>query len=337
MEMKEIILTLIDSSMKQGLKLNRICSLLQIQEHRIHNWRKRRNRLKDLPPGSSHASHALLSDEKEAIIKLALDEDYADDSHRVLAAKGADMDLFYASASSVYKIMLENNLTVDRSGKAHKNGKGTAPDRPDLTGQNQRWCWDISYCKTPVKGVFVYLFVLLDEYSRKVISWRISWHITHKEAMELIQEGLESEGLVDVDIKLPDLINDRGVQMKAKVFKKMLKDIGINQKFARPRTPNDNPFIESLFSIVKGYHAYPDYFTDDIDAITYFTSFFNFYNNERYHGKINFVTPNQKHTGVDKQIIKRRKKGKENARKKRLKINRKIFLDQKLAFSKELV
>lgn len=335
-EMKKEILSIVDFGIKSGLKLNRICSLVQIQEHRVRNWRKRGNRLEDFSPGPLNAPHALLTEEKDTILRLALDEEYMDDSHRVLAAKGADNGLFYVSASAVYSIMHENNLTADRSGKSHRNGRGTAPDRPDLTGPNQRWCWDISYCKTPAKGVFVYLFVLLDEYSRKVISWRISYHITHKEAMELIQEGLENECLTDVVIKLPDLINDRGVQMKAKAFKKLLKDIGINQQFARPRTPNDNPFIESLFSIVKGYHAYPEYFTDDIDAITYFTWFFNFYNDERYHGKINFVTPNQKHSGEDKDILKRRKNGLEKARKERFKNNRKTFLKQKLAFCEVL-
>jgi transposase InsO family protein len=125
--------------------------------------------------------------------------------------------------------------------------------------------------------------------------------------------------------------------MKAKAFKNFLKNLGIEQKFARPRTPNDNPFIESLFSTVKGYHEYPNCFTDDIEAITYFTSFFEFYNNERYHGKINFVTPNQKHNGEDKKIITRRKIGKENSIRKRLKINRMSNFKKNVAFEKVLV
>ena len=110
--------------------------------------------------------------------------------------------------------------------------------------------------------------------------------------------------------------------MKAKAFMKMCKDLGITQKFARPRTPNDNPFIESLFSIVKGFQRYPDSFVDDIEAITYFSAFFDFYNNSRYHGKISFVTPFQRHTGVDVKIIERRKSGMVKARKRRFEINR---------------
>ncbi len=248
----------------------------------------------------------------------------------MLAAKGADKSLFYVSASSVYKVMRENDLTADRSGRSYKSGRSTAPERLKIDGPNQRWCWDITYCHTRVKGVFLYLFTILDEYSRKVIAWRISWHMNHKEAIELIQEGLEKENLTDIDIKLPDLINDRGTQMKAKAFMAMCKNLGIDQKFARPRTPNDNPFIESLFSIVKGYHSYPETFVDDIEAIIYFTEFFDYYNNARYHGKIGFVTPVQKHVGLDKNIIKRRKDGLINARKKRFQKNKNAKLITKV-------
>lgn len=320
--MKKEILDIIDTNVRKGLTKQRVCSLLQIGEERVSRWGKRGDRLEDISPGPTTAPHALLDAEKEAILAFALDDEFVDDSHRVLAAKGADLGRFSASASSVYKIMHRNNLTTDRVGKQHKNGKSTAPDRPEIDGPCQRWCWDITYCQTNVKGVFLYLFALLDEYSRKIVAWRLSWHMIHKEAMELIQEGLENEGIADVDVKLPDLINDRGTQMKAKAFMKMCKDLGIKQKFARPRTPNDNPFIESLFSIVKGYPRYPEAFTDDIEAITYFTAFFDYYNNNRYHGKIGFVTPDQKHKGLDKNIIKRRKLALSNARQKRLNTNR---------------
>lgn len=88
--------------------------------------------------------------------------------------------------------------------------------------------------------------------------------------------------------------------MKAKPFKKFLEELGISQKFARPRTPNDNPFIESLFSTTKGAQDYPEMFTDDVEALTYFTAWFDFYNNVRLHGKIGYVTPVQRHCGDDK-------------------------------------
>lgn len=123
-------------------------------------------------------------------------------------------------------------------------------------------------------------------------------------------------------MKTPDLMNDRGVEMKAKAFMKMCKDLGINQQFSRPRTPNDNLFIESLFSTVKGYHSYPGTFLSDIEAVAYFTAFFGFYNNDRYHNRIGIVTPVQRHNGDDKAIKERRSKALQEARRERLRQNR---------------
>lgn len=327
-DMKTTILETIDQAIKDGLRQNHACTLIQIDERRVQRWRARDGRLDDVPPGPVHAPHALLDVERKAILQMALDERYVDDSHRILRAKAADCDLFHVSASTVYNVMHQNKLTADRCNRSQKSGRSTKPDRPELSGPNQRWCWDISYCRTKVKGVFLYLFAILDEYSRKAIAWRISWHITYKEAMELLQEGLENEELTDVDVKLPDLINDRGTQMKAKAFMKMCESLGIDQRFSRPNTPNDNPFIESFFSTVKGFQTYPEYFIDDIDAIAWFTAFFVFYNNERYHGRINFVTPVQKHTGLHIQIIERRIASNMLARKTRLEQNRKSIPTQ---------
>ena len=53
-------------------------------------------------------------------------------------------------------------MSVRGPGGAH-NGNAKAPVRKDLTGPNQRWCWDISYLLTFQKGVFLYLYLLLDE------------------------------------------------------------------------------------------------------------------------------------------------------------------------------
>jgi len=76
------------------------------------------------------------------------------------------------------------------------NGRSIPPVRKELTGPNQRWCWEISYLPTYEKGVFLYLFLLLDEYSRKAISWSVSWHQTAEEARCLLGEGLINENIL---------------------------------------------------------------------------------------------------------------------------------------------
>ncbi len=315
---KQEIMDLINDCKSKGIDRKRTCELLQIDERRIRHWSVRTT-LVDAKHGPLHAPHALLPEEREAIIALSKDERYVDDSHRVLTAKGIDSGVIAASASTVYRLMNAEGLTTDRSGSTLKNGNSRKPERPELTGPNQRWCWDISYLKTPVKDTFLYLYALLDEYSRKVVSFRISWKMTHAEGKELLQEGIENEGLTQEQVATLTLFNDRGTQMKAKSFKAFLEDLGISQKFARPRTPNDNPFIESLFSTTKRALQYPSSFVDDVNAILYFTSYFDYYNNVRLHGRIGYVTPVQRHRGEDTSILLLRSEALVNARKMRIK------------------
>jgi transposase InsO family protein len=330
MKMKEEILLVLRSGEAQGLPRNRLCGLLQVSERRVRRWEHRAT-LADAKPGPVHAPHGLLPEERTAIVVMARDERYVDDSPRILAAKGSDAGFFAASATTVYRVMKLAGLMVNRV-RNTRNGNRTEPDRRELTGPNQQWCWDISYLRTLVKGIFLYLYVMLDEYSRKVVAWRVSWYLSYQEGKELLEEGLANEHLPDGDAPLPSLLNDRGVQMKAKSFKKMVEDLGMVQKFSRPRTPNDNPFIESHFSLIKCNPDYPQQFLDDIDGITYFTRFFQWYNTEHLHGRIGFVTPVQKHTGTDKAILANREMRKKEARKNRLKINRQSYsLTEELA------
>ena len=95
--------------------------------------------------------------------------------------------------------------------------------------------------------------------------------------------------------------------MKAKSIKRMFEDHTMPQLFSRPRTPNDNPFVESLFGTVKTSPQYPGCFLDREEAIEYFNRYFSWYNKEHVHSGIDFVTPEQCHNGMREGIVARRK------------------------------
>ena len=92
----------------------------------------------------------------------------------------------------------------------------------------------------------------------------------------LPEGGLVQKNILDLpEDNRPELINDRGRQMKAKPIRRLCEDHGMPQLFARPRTPNDNPFIESAFSMVKWVPEYPGRFLADHEANAYFARYFN--------------------------------------------------------------
>jgi transposase InsO family protein len=249
--------------------------------------------------------------ERQALLEFASCEETADYSFQMLALKGAEQDLFFMAASTVRNILQVEGLGDDRRG-ARRQGTGAKPNRPEeMTGPNQCWCWDLSYLKTDILRRFWFLYVMLDEWSRKVVAWRVSCSLTTEEALRLIDDAILVENLLEApENRMPVVVNDRGSQMKAKEVKQMFMDMGLTQTFSRPRTPNDNPYIESLFGTVKTAPIYPGWFPYNDESVvqSYFEKYFSWYNNEHYHSRIGYVTPNQKHMGQADEIILKRKK-----------------------------
>ncbi len=315
------ILQVIKSSQAQGVSVRRCCVILAIEHRRIIRWQNQLRQAKslaNLTPGPKEPLNRVLPEEIDLIVAMAKSQEYVDLSHRILAVTACDKDLFQASFSTVYRILKERNMMTARGPGGAHNGNSKAPIRKDLTGPNQRWCWDISYLMTFQKGVYLYLYLLLDEWSRKAIQWRISWQQTAEESRLLLEGGLVEQNILDLpEDQRPELINDRGRQMKAKPIQKLCEHHGMPQLFARPRTPNDNPFIESAFSTVKRAPEYPDRFLDDAQAVTYFTRYFTWYDTEHYHSGIDYVTPEQAHQGLRPKIVAQRRIKKLSQRRRR--------------------
>lgn len=322
------ILTVIETSQDQGVSARRSCSLLMIEHRRVVRWQQqaRQNQpLANLIPGPKDPLHRVLPEEIDQIVMLAQSQEHVDLSHRILAVTAWDQGLFQASFSTVYRVLKERNLMTLRGPSRPHSGTSKPPVRKELTGPNQRWCWDISYLPTFQKGEYLYLYLLLDEWSRKAIQWRISWQQTAQESRLLLEGGLTDQNILDLpEAQRPEIMNDRGRQMKARPIQRLCEDHGLPQLFARPRTPNDNPFIESAFSTVKRTPAYPGRFLDDAQANAYFSRYFTWYDTEHYHSGIDYVTPQQAHDGQRQTIVDQRRVKKLSQRRRRREENQKL-------------
>jgi putative transposase len=314
LEVRQEIVAVIVSVKAQGIARYQSCALLQVKVRRVERWEARIRRIGSMDygkPGPKQVVHALMPVEREAVLEYVGRGETVDYSYQMLALKGGEEGLFHMSASSVRKILHEESLAENRTPRMRR-GMRVKPGRPEeLTGPNQCWCWDISYLRTEILRVFWYLYVMLDEWSRKVVAWRVSRSLASEEALALIDQAIIAEKLLEVpEEQLPVVVNDRGTQMKAKEVKQMFRDLGLIQTFARPRTPDDNPFVEALFGTVKTAPAYPGWFpSNEGNVVTdYFYRYFTWYNHEHYHSRIGYVTPFQKHTGQAEEIIRERRK-----------------------------
>jgi putative transposase len=325
---KLAILTVIETSQNGGVSARRSCSLLMIAYRRVVRWQGCRRYglgLVDGAPGPKEAWHRLLSEEVACITRLACSPEHADLSHRILAVTAWEQGRCFVSFSTVYRVLKAQGLMTARGHRGAHNGRSLAPVRKKLTGANQRWCWDISYLPTGEKGIYLFLYLVLDEYSRKALAWRISWVQTSAEASQLLEIALAQENVLDLpDDRRPEVINDRGRQMKAKPIQRLFEDHAMPQLFARPRTPDDNPFIESAFSTAKRAPEYPGRFRDDREATAYFEKYFDWYNHRHDHSGIDYVTPAQAHQGLRDAIVRRRSVQQQAQRQRRRAENQRI-------------
>ena len=99
------------------------------------------------------------------------------------------------------------------------------------------------------------------------------------------------------------VVKDTVRQMRAKMY-----DLGVVTSRSRPRVSNDNPYSESLFRTVKYHPRWPSEGFKSLDeARKWVKEFVYWYNNEHRHSRIKFVTPCQRHDGLDVEILAKRK------------------------------
>jgi len=307
---------------KQSIPIRFCCQKLCLDFKRYQRWirlYRKTGRYGDGKPGPKKAPHCLLPKDREDIIKLAKDDNYADLSHRQLSVVASETSEAEASASSFYRVMKQEQLMEKRQRKP-KTPQTKPEVKPD--GPNEVWSWDLTYIA--IGPIFVYLFAIIDVFSRKIVGCHLGFNARVESMKKAWDKALINENLIGVSgaPKLPIALSDHGVQMAKKTAKQFFKDLGIRQLFARYQTPEDNAWIESWFRILKyDWLRYKDYVSfDQLKKII--RQFVIVYNTQRYHGAIGYVTPEQKHTGQAEEILKARAERKRLARLYRLKVNR---------------
>jgi transposase InsO family protein len=225
-----------------------------------------------------------------------------------------------ASASSFYRQARKAGLCRERAVKTP-----ITQNKPTVnpTGPHQTWSWDISYI--PFSGKFLYFIAILDVYSRKIVGWKLSFDATVESVKQVWDQALCAEGFLDTEEGPEGLeaLSDHGTQMTAQAMTQFFKDLGISRLFARYQTPTDNAWIESFFRTFKyDWLRFQDILSfHQLEELI--AAFIDYYNHRRYHGAIGYVTPQQKHTGQDQQILQARRQRKIHARQRRLQTQRK--------------
>ena len=149
----------------------------------------------------------------------------------------------------------------------------------------------------------LYLYVVLDIFSRYAVGWMVADRENSALAGRLIEQTCHKQG---VQPQVLTLHSDRGAPMTSKCTAQLLADLGITRSLSRPQVSDDNPFSEAQFKTLKYHPGFPGRFDDIHAAIAFCRSFFPWYNTEHRHGGIAMLTPDDVHHGRAHTVLQQR-------------------------------
>lgn len=309
-ENRQMAIQLIDGAMVAGARQVKACQIVGIDPRTLRRWQKQRlvsQEVRDqrkISAADRVPENKLSEAEKAQIIETCNLPEYKSLPPSQIVPMLADKGEYIASESSFYRTLRAVDQ-VNRRGRAEHPKNSAKPKEYNATRSNQIWSWDITYLASSVRGVFYYLYLIEDIFSRKIVGWEIHESENAEHASQLIRrtclaENIHQEGLV--------LHSDNGSPMKGATMLATLQKLGVVPSFSRPSVSDDNPFSESLFRTLKYTPSYPNQPFEDLAAAREWVhSFTQWYNSKHLHSAIRYVTPNQRHGGKDHAILARRK------------------------------
>lgn len=299
-----MILAAIAQAQATGARLSEACRVAGISARTVERWRS-------APDGDDgrcgphrRPSNALSAAEEAQILSVLTSARYAGLSPKQLVPQLADEGLYLASESTMYRLQRRHGLrrTPRATRRTHVTRACTVHR---ATAPNQVWSWDITWLPTTVRGRYLHLYLVMDVWSRRIMGWRIAPRESADTAAEFVTQVCRDNG---VDPKGLVLHSDNGMAMRGATMLSTLQWLGIVPSFSRPHVSDDNPYSEALFRTLKHTPAYPRLpFADVASAQRWVARFVGWYNAEHRHSGIRFVTPDERHYGIEHDVLARRR------------------------------
>ena len=241
----------------------------------------------------------LSSAERERLLDIVNSDDFKSMPPSQIVPTLADNGIYIASESTRYRLLHAEKLQNKRGRSQVKEAR--PPTTHTATGPNQVLCWNITWLPGPAKGVYFYLYLILNIFSRKIIAWEIHDAESAENAAKLVRMAHLKKG---VQVKPLVLHSDNGSPMKGSSMLETLYQLGVAVSFSRPRVSNDNAYAESIFKTCKYRPDYPYKGLTTIEkAREWVLEFSHWYNVNHKHSGIKFLTPHQRHSGLADEVL----------------------------------
>jgi len=273
----EVVLFCRKWSAKTEIPMKKVITLLGISSSKFYDWENRIG-LPNLHNGLIPKDHWILDSERDAVIEYF--KEHPLDGYRRLSYMMIDHDIAALSPSTVYRILKDANLMGNRSVKRSLKGTGfIQPLKP-----HEHWHVDISYINAG--GTFYYLCSVLDGASRYIVHHELHESMKTAQVELIIQKAKDRFPGASVRV-----ISDNGPQFIANDFKEFIRLAGMTHVRTSPYYPQSNGKIERWHHSLKSEAVRLQALTSKVQAEQVIAEYVRYYNEERLHSAIGYVTP----------------------------------------------
>lgn len=285
---------------RSGWSAKRTLAALGISRGTYYRWLQEEAWAKEKAPAAPVQPYEALPEERAAVLKYA--REHPAIRHRELAWRMIDEDVACLSASTVYRILREENLMCRRRGRQKRYREEIEKaSRPD-----QRWGTDLMYVK--IKGATYYYSAFIDEYSRYIVHWELlsdmggdSVSLGAQAALETLPRNAAGE----LGVK-PEIRSDNGSCYLSREFHGVLEHHKLTHVKIKPHCPEENGIMERSNRTVREALE-EDELTGRYQAQEVIGRIIDWYNHERLHSSLGFLRPIDYYRGEPKALHETRR------------------------------
>ena len=296
---------LIQEAVSSGARLPRACEVACIALRTYRRWLRGGILHEDQRPSAERPAptNKLTQAERQRVVDACNEKRYMNKPPSQIVPDLLDQGIYLASEATMYRVLHEVGQ-VHARGRAQRRSSTPKPTTYSATGPNQVYCWDITYLPSRARGVFYYLYLIEDLYSRKIVGAEVHEEESGSHASALLERTLIAEQSTCCQLVMH---SDNGAPMKSQTLRIKMYELGITPSYSRPRVSDDNPFPESLFRTLKYCPQWPSQgFASLEEARNWVGRFVQWYNEEHRHSQLRFVTPSERHQGKDAAVLAKR-------------------------------
>lgn len=302
---RDLIMAMVAEAVAAGARQLGACEVISLSERTLQRWQKDKAAgAGDRRPARVQTPRNQLSEtERQNLLMIANSPEFGHLSPSQIVPRLADRGEYVASESTFYRVLKAANQLRHRGADKPAKPRGK-PRALCATAPGELFSWDITYLPTPIRGIYFYLYLFMDIYSRKIVGWQVYDSESSELASEVMRDICEREDIAPDQVVLH---SDNGSPMKGATMLAMLQTLGVMPSFSRPACSNDSPYSESLFKTMKYRPFYPKRPFDSLMAARQWVgTFVHWYNEEHCHSAVRFVTPSQRHAGQDAALLGKR-------------------------------